>query len=308
MVERLFGNPHYKLVSLLVALLAWLYVQSDEVATGQVNARIEWELAEGLVSVRELPRTLSLRVRGTRAAIRRARTRGDLTMPVDLREAGPGEHSLELGPFPVEGLQGKLEILSRTPSALRVQLDRQVTRKVEVTTRVVGEPADGYAVRRVKVLPALVQVSGPATVLEQLDEVETEPIDVAGLMADLEVPVRLSLPGSLTLPFEQGFTAAVSMIALNEPRTFVDVPVQVWGGQGTVRPTTARVELTGPSTLVRELKPDEVVVFVEPLEGRTGSFTVTSTDPSTGEVRVLHGAGHDVRATTITPDIFEVSR
>lgn len=308
MLERLFGNPHYKLVSLLVALLAWLYVQSDEVATGQVTARVEWQIAEGLVSVRQLPRTVSLRVRGTRAAIRRARTRGALSMPVDLREAGPGEHSLELSPFPVEGLQGKLEILSRTPSALRLQLDKQVTRKLEVTTRVVGQPADGFAVRRVTVQPAVVQVSGPASVLSQLDAIETEPIDVAGALADQEVPVRLSLPGSLTMPVTQEFRAVVNMVALNEPRIFEDVPVQVWGGRGSVVPPTATVELTGPSTLIRELVDSEVVVFVDPPKGSTGSLTVTSSDPASGEVRVLHGAGHDVRATSIQPQTFEVYR
>ncbi|MCA9570709.1 MAG: hypothetical protein KC656_22870 [Myxococcales bacterium] len=307
MLETLFGNPHYKLVSLLVAVLAWLYVQSDEVATGQVNARVEWELAEGLVSVRPLPRTVALRVKGTRAAIRKARTQLALVMPVDLRQAGPGEHNVDFAPFAVNGLETNLEILSRTPSGIRVQLDKQVTRRIELKTRVVGEPADGYAVRRVKLQPAVVQVSGPASVVNELQEIPTEPIDVAGLMADLDVPVRLSLPASITAVLAEEVKAEVSMIALNEPRVFADVPVEVWGGRGTVTPDVAEVELTGPSTLVRDLSAEDLVVFVHP-PGETGSARVTWGDGGPGKVRVLHGAGKDVRATNVTPSTFEVTR
>ncbi len=305
MLERIFGNLHYKLASLVVALLAWLYVQSDEVATGKLNAQIHWELAEGLVTVQPLPRTLTLGVRGTRAAIRKARSHG-AEMMVDLRDLGPGEHHLELEPYPIEGLDN-LEILSRAPSAIQVQLDKQATRKVELKARVVGEPADGYAVRKVKLSPAVVEVSGPASSVNRLDEVFTEPIDVEGRMADLQIPVQLALPPPLEARTDGPILAEVSMIALNEPRTFAEVPVRLWNEEGVVDPAMAEVELTGPSTLVRELRPDEIVIFIHPPPRATGKIQVTWGGKGPGEVRVLHGAGREVRATAIHPARFEVT-
>lgn len=305
MFERLFGNPHYKLVSLLVALLAWLYVQSDEVATGHIQAKVAWELAEGLVSVETLPRNVALQVRGTRAAIRRARLSGAV-LPVDLRDLGPGEHSLELGPFAVDGLDGKVEVLSRTPSGLRFRLDQEVTRKLAVKPRVVGNPADGFAVGSLSLQPAVVAVTGPASVVGRYGEVATEPIDVAGVMADLEVPIALALPARLVADASK-VVAAVEVVALNERRRFDKVPVQVFGRAGIVRPRVTSVELVGPSSAVGELDPSDLVVFIDVPDG-SGAVTATFGKPGPATVRVLHGAGREVEAATLTPNTFEVSR
>lgn len=303
MFERVFGNPHYKLVALLAAVVAWLYVQSDEVATGQLKAQVEWRLAEGLVSVQTLPRTVALRVRGTRAAIRRARNH-DIDMQVDLRDAGPGEHTLDLASFPVEGLEEGLEVLSRTPSGVTLSIDKQVSRKMEVSARIVGKPADGMAVRRVTLRPGVVEVSGPASVVGRFDGITTEPIDVGGRANDFDAPVALGLPATLQADVGE-VRAQVQLVALNEQRVIEQVPVKLWNRSGAVRPAFATVELTGPSAMVRDLEPEDVVVF---LHAETGSQSVTFGQEGPDRVRVLHGAGPDVRASAIQPTTFEVSR
>jgi YbbR domain-containing protein len=305
MVETLFGNPHYKLVALLAAILAWLYVQSDEVATGQIQAKVSWTLASGLVSVEPLPRNVALQVRGTRAAIRRARLGGP-ELTVDLRDLGPGEHNLELGPFPVTDLDGKVEVLSRTPSGLRFRLDREVTRKVALEARFVGEPTEGFAVDQVELTPSVVEVTGPASVVRRVDRIATEPIDVADQDADLTTPVALAMPARLERIAGE-IQAVVRIVALNEPRRLDGVPVQVYGGGGLVRPPTTSVDLVGPSSAVRELDPRDVVVLVDVPAG-SGPVRATFGEPGAATVRVLHSAGSEVRATALTPATFEVIR
>ena len=46
MLERIFGNPHYKLLSFVVAVLAWMYVQSDEVEIASAQFAVAPVLAD----------------------------------------------------------------------------------------------------------------------------------------------------------------------------------------------------------------------------------------------------------------------
>src|SRR5690606_24193727 len=68
----LLGNLHYKLVGLLVAISAWLFVQGEQVVTDRVRAAIDWITPVGLVTTEELPATVVLTVEGPRNAVRRA--------------------------------------------------------------------------------------------------------------------------------------------------------------------------------------------------------------------------------------------
>ena len=262
MLELVFGNPHYKLAALLLAVLAWLYVQSDQVHEAPIKATLHWELATGLVPVDPLPTQVSVRVRGPRGAIRRARSL-DLQIDVDLREAGPGVQNIELAPFTVERLPSQLEVLSYTPGGVQFTLDEVSQRKVKIHPVVVGEPAAGYAVEGIQVVPPVVTLSGPGVVISEMMEVDTAPLDLSGLAGSSDLPVELDLPRSVTSEDAIPFMARVEVLAQDEERRFLEVPVFVWQDP-RYAPATATVEvvLQGPAAMLDGVGPDDLAAFI----------------------------------------------
>lgn len=307
MLEWIFGNAPYKVAAILVAIGAWLYVQSDEMHIEPVKARIDWTMADGVVSVDALPTHITLQVLGTRAAIRRAR-RGDITVEADLRNIGPGQHALEFAPMPVGGLPSGLEVRSHAPSGVRFSLDRVGERRVEIRPQIVGQPAPGFTVASVEIQPPVVSLRGANSKIDSFTTVRTEPIDVTGLSSGTKIPAVLDLPQGVEPAEAIELEAAIEVLALNEQRTFSGVPVHVWGTtswQSSV--PLVQVVLQGPAAVLRELSPEDVTVFLHPpISGVRTRQTVTWKGDGAARMRVLHAAGDQVEAISVTPKDIEL--
>ncbi|MCB9678532.1 MAG: hypothetical protein H6737_25750 [Alphaproteobacteria bacterium] len=307
MLESVFGNPHYKLAALALALLAWLYVQSDELHEDAVKARVDWLLAPGLLSVDPLPTQVALRVKGTRAAIRRARDQ-DPRVEVDIRDIGIGEHNLEFGTFPTVNLPSMLEVVGHSPSAIRFTLDETAQRKVKVRPVVVGEPAPGFAVEAIVLNPPVANVRGPGVSVQELTEVSTEPIDLSGLAGSATVPVEIDFPRSIESADGTRFSAEIEILAQNAERTFAAVPVYLWGAQA-YRPIeqTVQVVIQGPAAQIESLAGDELAAFVHLPDPADQPRYEAAWGPVDGlRLRVLHSGGERVKVIAVEPSRVEV--
>ncbi|MEZ4319126.1 MAG: CdaR family protein [Myxococcota bacterium] len=307
MLEWIFGNPHYKAAALFLAVMAWLYVQSDQLHEEPLKARVAWTLAPGLVSVDPLPTQVSIRVRGTRAAIRRARDL-DVRIDVDIRDIGPGDHNLEFGPFPVSNIPSALEIMGHAPSGVRFALDEVSQRKVKVHAVVVGEPAPGYAVESIVVTPPVASLSGPGVTLADLMEVDTEPIDLSGFAGNTVVPLELDLPRTLENADGTRFTAEIEVVAQNAERTYAAVPVYVWGdAQYRSIERSVQVTVQGPAAQLKELDATDLAAFVHLPDTADAPRYEAAWGPKDGaRLRVLHSAQDRLHVIAVEPSRVEV--
>lgn len=306
---RLRSNPQYKLLSLALALLAWSYVQLEQVGEGTIRARVAWKLPDGLQAVEQLPSHVTLTVRGTHADRRVARARS-VRVPVDLGAIGVGEHHVEFAAFRPEGLPDTLEVLGQSPSAMTITLDEVAERKVAISPVHVGDPAHGYVVGGVTLEPAVVTVSGPRGVLAAMVDAKTRPIEVSGLSIDAVVPVEFDLPRSVSVLDGSRVEARVSIVPLLERRTLSAVPVVVWQQQGwSVRPEVVEVTLEGPAAALARVPADEVVVIAHLPDAPEQATYEAAWGPREGvRLRVLHGAGDAVEVVRMDPPRVVVER
>jgi len=79
---------------------------------------------------------------------------------------------------------------------LQVTLVKDVEKKeVPVVANVTGTPEIGYRIEETLVVPPTVQVVGGKSALEMVESIQTQPVDVSGLVQDKTVEVETVLPG-----------------------------------------------------------------------------------------------------------------
>lgn len=313
MLERLVSvvlrHPQYKLLALALAIVAWTYVQGDEVHETRIRVPVVWTLPRGMTTPEALPSTVTLHVRGTRAATRRARE-AEVILPVDVGGIGVGEHTLAFGDFRPRGLPSGVDVLSTAPSSVRFVLDEVAGRKVAVKPVLVGEPAPDHLIDAVDVHPEVVEITGPRVVVEPLHEIATAPIDVSRITGDTVVEVDLDLPRSVRL-VDPGVTptAEIRVVRRDTKRAY-EATVVVQGGSDAwrVRPATLTVELRGPAGALGAIEDHEVLVVVRPPDGGGGRFDASWEPGGEGRLRVVHPAGRRVEVEGVEPSRVEVVR
>jgi YbbR domain-containing protein len=305
----MLSNPGYKLLSALLAVSIWWYVQGDEVLDAKVKARVDWTLPPDLVPTEPLPSTVTLSLRGTRAATRRARE-VEVRVPVDLTDVGVGEHGLEFASMTPAGLPPTLEVTGYSPSSLRFEIDELGVRKVKIEAALVGDPAEGFRVEDVVVVPQVIEVSGPRSVVDVLREVRTQPIDVSGLTSDAVRAVGLDVPRMVRANASEPPEARITVAATLQQRDISGVQVHVWE-QWDWRPREQTVSLTleGPAAILRDIDPADVVAFVHlPDEPDRARYEVPHGPQEGLRLRVIHPGGEDVRVISVRPPRVTVER
>jgi hypothetical protein len=309
-VDDIVANPFYKLLSLAIAVGAWLYVQGGQTTDVKVRAAIEWKLPQGLATTEPLPATAQIAVRGTRSATRRA-TKADVRLTADVSDADVGEHSLDLASAEITGMPQGVSITGFSPSTVRIVLDTLSTRKVKVVPVVVGDPADGYSVVSTVVDPPVLNLVGPRILVSDIVSVSTKPIDVSGLAADVDQPVELDLPWGLEPQGGVLPRVKVDVEPVMEARIVDGVPVVVFGGDGVwfANTPTVQVTLQGPASEVRNIGPDDMVVYAHlPDEPARPRYDVTFGPREGPRLSVVHPGGDEVRVKAVRPAVVEVTR
>ncbi|MCP4427123.1 MAG: hypothetical protein GY803_21765 [Chloroflexi bacterium] len=142
---------------------------------------------------------------------------------------------------------------------------------------VVGSPAPGYRVLDIRVSPLSVGLSGRPTQLEQLDRIQTEPIDITGLTEPYRQQVTLILPEGITQDEAEEIFVDVDIAPFSTTDTY-NPTIMVQGLEenlaATVEPETVRVVLLGPLPALEALLDEEVVVTVDLFGLLTGTYSI----------------------------------
>lgn len=184
--RRLFlRNLGLKLFALAIALGVWFAL------SGQRRERISersYRIPLSLINIpartmvaSALPGGVDVRVRGPFTALRQLEPE-KLEAVIDLRNAPPGERLYRFAPEDIN-VPPEVEIIAIAPSEVRVALDRVGEKLLPIVPALSGDVAAGSQVVDVTADPRIARVMGPATVLEKMTGVGTEPISLANRAA-----------------------------------------------------------------------------------------------------------------------------
>jgi YbbR domain-containing protein len=225
-----------------------------------------------------------------------------LIVTVELSTARPGRRMFHLLPDHVTTPVG-VRALAVVPPTVPLMFEASATKRVPVVPAIDGDPAEGYMRGRVTASPASVEVVGPESVIKQLTEATTEPVNLRGAMGRVRDTVTIGVAESsvrLRIP-----TNAVVVVDVNPApvhHTIRGVPILLRhlkrGLRATVVPSEVVVRAQGAAGVVTGLAAERVPAFID-LNGlnrgrynlpvridATAGFSITATDPAAVQVTI----------------------
>lgn len=273
-------NIGIKIVSLLFAVLLWLYV------TAQIGERQTFRvplvlvnIPESLTVVSEVPREVSVTMRGARSELMKLRFLSRIKGTVDLGGARQGRVVVPLSAailsLPAGFPAGDAVI--DAPKSLTLDFERIVETFMQVTPAFLGPVPKGMIlVGQPSVSPARVLVRGTAAAMGGITAVETEPIDLRNRRsgfsqeAVIRVGERLeAIPRSVRVEIEIAKRAVRTMPGI--PPTLLQVEE---GFLVECAPSTASLTVEGPEDLVGRLVDDDCSIILSIPPGTRGTIWI----------------------------------
>lgn len=251
---KIFDHFWLKIIALVLGLLLWFHVATEKVYNYQLLMPVtEVSLDADLSLAKAPPDSFSVVVSATGKQLLRQKWR-ERGLKVIGTGLAPGRHQLKLttsntfleSPSSEVSLD---EIIS--PTSITLNVDRLSEVKAKVVPDIVSEPDEGFAVSGISpVIPPEVTVTGPASVVGRITEVNTVRKELSGLRNNLELTLPLAMPDQYGLELEPDSVSVTVRVVPVKTRVFQDIPVVVYNSpvdrSVTAQPATVRIELTGP--------------------------------------------------------------
>jgi hypothetical protein len=264
--RMVFENVGLKLLSLFVALgfYASMHSESNAQRTLQVPIVADIPAPGGnRVLVSELPETLSVTVEGPRSQLDDLESKLD---PIPLNLRAERDDTVRFTPGMIAGLPRIAHVTRIIPETLDIRWEDVVERRLEVQVPIAGQLAKGLELRgELKLEPREVKVRGPESAVKAIQLARAEPFDIAGLTeGTYKRNLALAAPPA-KVTFEQPHVVASLEVAQKLATRELTAKVQVIGlPRGRAEPAIVRVLLSGTPERMATLRPESVLVRVDP--------------------------------------------
>ncbi len=171
------NNFSMKVLSVVIAVIIWIIVGNinDPVISRDISGvKVEFINEKALNKINksyelEDSDKITISVSGKKSILSKLRAK-DFKAEADLSklsvvDAVPVEVSLK------NNVTGQITIDLGKNTMMKVKIDDVETTTIPVTVEVKGEPASGYAVGKKTASPNMIEVTGPATAIEKIEEV-----------------------------------------------------------------------------------------------------------------------------------------
>lgn len=188
-----------RLLALSIAIGLWFNASFEDrevQSERSIEASVSYNWPRGFVILDQV-QDVNVRLRGSSKQIRQLNP-FMVNVQVELTQSQPqpGLLTVNLGPENVIVPEG-LEVVAIEPNTIRVELEREITKRIPVEAELVGQPAPGARAEEPEIFPNQVLVSGPESLLAKVRTLRTRPVDLGGRAATFEEDVAVIAPDPL---------------------------------------------------------------------------------------------------------------
>jgi len=257
-------NKGLKILSILLALILFLLSRQQNIEVRLNDVPIQFQgLPPGHEILDDGEQRVSVRLYGPEDLVRRLNS-NQITVVAHLQHKDPGQRVVQLHPEDVVR-PPRVKVSQIFPPNIRLQIERTVVRTVPIKPRTAGVLEPGIEVYDVSVTPSQIHLEGPESQLNELRDVSTETINLAGHNTSFSKMVDVeTLHPSIRIKTREQIRLSVTIGERRITRIFTGVPVR-WPDQVTGDRLLTRkvdVEIRGPLSQVAALPASEIRVEV----------------------------------------------
>lgn len=177
-------NPGLKLASLVLAAVLWFFVVSQGRSVIVMDVPIRLRNIPANLEAVDVPKTINISIEGQERLLKKLRQE-DIDVIIDLSYVKKGITFFPLNKDNI-ALPNLLTVTDISPQAIKLLIEEKVKKRVPVKTIIVGSPAQGFSIKGIEVVPKMIEIKGPESVIAKVYSVKTEPIDITGITSNLQ--------------------------------------------------------------------------------------------------------------------------
>lgn len=197
MIQTLMNNWHLKLMSLMFAIVLWLFIVGEQKLERGFSVPLELKnVPEGMMVTSEVPSHIDVRIIGPRTLLVNQDPE-QLSIRIDLKGLPEGVTTFRRLEDRIS-LPGGMRVSRLTPSFIDIRLEEVIVRSLKPRVVFEGEPASGFERGGIQVDPPEVSIEGARTEVSAIKEISTEPIALAERSEPFTVSVPLVYAGKFS--------------------------------------------------------------------------------------------------------------
>jgi YbbR domain-containing protein len=209
-------NFLWKMVALAGAVVIWALVASEPELSTFDTVPLEFRNLPPGIEISSQPReSVTLEIRGPAGELRGSNENRRPAVVLDMADAMPGERTYAVSGSAVSLPRGVRLVLA-FPSEVRFNFDRELTRKIPVEVRFMKENS-GYQVTSYSVTPDMLDIEGPASHVERVASVSTDPLPIPSAPGSARFRVNAYLTDSY-VRFAQSPQVEVTVVTRKQGR------------------------------------------------------------------------------------------
>ena len=185
----LLKNIDIKLFSLFLAIILWIYVASGEnpIIENYIDVPLEIKNLKDDLVIKEIPENISVGIKGPKDVLTNL-SFDKINGTIDLSKTNDsGIYTIKVEIVAPQ----RVEIIRVIPSEVKAEVERIITKTVEVTYSLIGVPEKGYSLAGAPQLSYLnVSVTGAQSKLDSIKQIIC-PIDISGIKKDTVLKIKV---------------------------------------------------------------------------------------------------------------------
>jgi YbbR domain-containing protein len=192
--EAVTSNFLLKVLSIAIAVALWTYVAGEKnVQVGLIVPLELRNLPPGYIATNKIERQVELRVAGPKNLITYLNA-SETNAFLDLASAKEGKNIYHIAERNFNIPKG-INIRGTYPEKIEVILEKHLKKSVPVAVNIKDFNSLKNRISEVVAKPSSVTIEGPEVDLKNIEEVETEPIDLSRLTGEEDIVVPLKVTG-----------------------------------------------------------------------------------------------------------------
>ncbi|PCI24987.1 MAG: hypothetical protein COB67_11180 [SAR324 cluster bacterium] len=293
MKNLFFKNPVQKLLAISFALIIWTL--APEMKKGDLT-EVQFFVPVSYVNLPKDFEITSPPVQSLSISVEFSEKEIDNIHPslfqviLDLEKANAGDINYKISPKNIKSPAG-VRIVKISPDSVDLTLEQTIERTLPIRPVFIGEPAEGYVLKKVTMIPNAVKVRGPHSILDNIEQLETRAINIETADSDIDMLVHVLFPKRVTpiAPKPEFYSARITLGSQPINLRFLNIPVglinQVYVTR--INPKVFNIVIRGPQSLLADFSKKDIQAFIDLQDYKPGNYkTSTPTIRLSPEIQI----------------------